>query len=57
MAGVTVFVDDAVLGRFPGARWSIAPTLVASRRWVTLDGVHDDFAALVRTQQRTSPSP
>lgn len=39
------------------ASWSVAFTLDASRRWVTLDGVHDRFAARVAMQRPAFPAP
>lgn len=37
-------------------RWSVAVTLDASRRWVTLNGVHERFAALVAGQRPAFPT-
>jgi hypothetical protein len=61
MADVTVFVDDAVRGTLPGDGGSagsgrrgamVSVSLDASRRWVTLRGVHPAFATACRDHEQ-----
>jgi hypothetical protein len=54
MAEVTVFVDDAVLGRLPDI-CALDGVPASGRLRVTIDGVHPAFAAACRAHlQRTA---